>query len=108
MTDQLLSEIVEAIVLAANPRRVVLFGSRARGDAGPGSDVDLLIVEDLPFGPQRSRWDEIRKVRRALRSFRLPKDILVFSAEEVEKWRDTVNHVVATGLREGRLLYERP
>jgi predicted nucleotidyltransferase len=107
VTDEMLRQMVEAIVLAANPRRIVLFGSRARGNSGASSDVDLLIVEDGPFGPGRSRWDETRKVRRALQGFRVPKDILVFSGEEVERWRDSRNHVLAWGLREGRLLYER-
>ena len=107
VTDQLLSEMVEAIVRAANPRRIVLFGSRARGDAAPDSDVDLLIVEDGPFGPERTRWDELRKVRHALRGFGIAKDILVFSDEEVEQWRGCINHVISRGLREGKVLYER-
>jgi predicted nucleotidyltransferase len=108
VTDRLLSEMVEAIVRAANPRRIVLFGSRARGDPAPDSDVDLLIVEDEPFGPDRTRWNEIQKVRSALDGFRVPKDILVFSNEEVAKWSDCPNHIVAWGMREGRTLYERP
>jgi uncharacterized protein len=108
VTDSLLHDMVEAIVLATNPRRIVLFGSRARGDAAPDSDVDLLIVEDGPFGPAHTRWDELRKVRRALSGFRIANDVLVFSDEEVEQWRGCTNHVVSRGLREGKVLYERP
>ena len=108
VTDPLIRDMVEAIVRAADPKRIVLFGSRARGEAASDSDVDFLIVEDRPFGPDRSRWDELRKVRHALSSFRIAKDILVFSDEEVEKWRGCVNHVISRGLREGRVLYERP
>ena len=108
VTDSLLRDMVAAVVRAANPRRVILFGSRARGDAGPDSDVDLLIVEDGPFSPAHSRWDELRKVRRALSGFRIANDILLFSNEEVEQWRGCTNHVVSRGLREGKVLYERP
>lgn len=44
----------------------------------------------------------------ALRKFQVPKDILVFSNEEVEYWHDSLNHVLARALWEGRILYERP
>jgi hypothetical protein len=43
----------------------------------------------------------------ALRPFRVPKDVLVYSRDEFEKWEDSLNHVVAHAVREGKLLYER-
>ena len=49
--ETLLGRMVTAIVDAADPEQVILFGSRARGDARPGSDVDLVVVEAEPFGP---------------------------------------------------------
>jgi predicted nucleotidyltransferase len=108
VTELLLREMTDAIVEAVNPQRVILFGSHARGQAGPDSDVDLLIVEDRPFGVRRNRRQEMGRIRRALSSFRIPKDILVYSADEVEKWRSSLNHVISHSLREGKLLYERP
>jgi predicted nucleotidyltransferase len=108
VTDALLREMADAIVEAVNPQRIILFGSFARGQAGPNSDVDLLIVEDHPFGVDRNRRQEMGRIRRALSSFRIPKDILVYSADEVTRWQHSVNHIVAHSLREGRLLYERP
>ncbi|OGG47140.1 MAG: DNA polymerase III subunit beta [Candidatus Handelsmanbacteria bacterium RIFCSPLOWO2_12_FULL_64_10] len=107
VTETLLREMTEAIVEAVNPQRIVLFGSHARDQAGPDSDLDLLVVEDHPFGPDRSRRQEMARIRKALSSFRIPKDILVYSADEVEKWRNSLNHVVSHSLREGKLLYER-
>ncbi|MGB2937166.1 MAG: nucleotidyltransferase domain-containing protein [Phycisphaerae bacterium] len=108
VTDQVLEEMVQAIVREVDPERVYLFGSYARGEGGPDSDVDLLVVEREPFGPERSRLGEITRVRRALSTFRVAKDILVFSAEEFAHWKDSLNHIIARCLREGRLLYERP
>lgn len=70
--------------------------------------MDLLVVERDPFGPGRSRRQEIAKIRRAVSAYRIPKDILVFSEEEVAYWADSLNHVIAQCLREGRVLYARP
>ena len=111
-TDQLaadaLDEMVRMIVAEADPEQVLLFGSRARGDHRKHSDVDLIVVEAEPFGPGRSRYREINRLRRALPSREFGVDILVYSLDEVEYWRDSINHVLARALREGRVLYERP
>ena len=108
ISESLLAGIVRATVEAVAPERIVLFGSHARGDAGPDSDVDLMVIERSPFGPDHSRREEIRRIRRALWNVRIPVDILVFSQDEVEFWRDSPNHVIGQTLREGRTLYERP
>ncbi|MCY3932723.1 MAG: nucleotidyltransferase domain-containing protein [Acidobacteria bacterium] len=100
--------MTRAIVDEVDPEKVILFGSRGRGDAETDSDIDLLVVEAEPFGPDRSKHREMLRLNRALRDFRVPKDLLVFSNEEVEYWRDSLNHVLARALREGRVLYERP
>ena len=107
VTDELLQEMTEAIVEEVGPEQIVLFGSRASGGAAAGSDVDLIVVESKPFNAQRSRRAETARIRRALGRFRVPTDILVYSAQEVSKWRDSLNHILGRGLREGRLLYER-
>ncbi|PSQ91710.1 MAG: nucleotidyltransferase domain-containing protein [Bacteroidetes bacterium SW_4_67_19] len=105
----ILQEMTDVLVAAANPERVILFGSQAGGGGAvtEHSDVDLLVVESEPFGAGPSRLDEMRRLRRALRSFRGPKDVLVYSPEEFDKWRRTTNHVVARAVREGEVLYER-
>ena len=107
LSEQLIEEMVQAIVKEVDPRRVYLFGSCARSSDTADSDVDLLIVEDRRFGPERSRWSELKRIRRALKPFRIPKDILVYSRDEFEKWESSINHVVAHAVREGKLLYER-
>ncbi len=108
LSHQLIEEMVQAIVEEVGPQRIYLFGSCARRSETIDSDVDLLIVEDRRFGPDRNRWSELKRIRRALKPFRVPKDILVYSRDEFEKWEDSTNHVVAQAVREGRLLYERP
>jgi len=107
VTNEVLERMVEAIVREVDPEQIYLFGSYARGETGPDSDVDLLVVEREPFGPRRSRLDEINRVREAVSAFRVPKDILVFAVEEVAYWQDSINHVISKCFREGRLLYVR-
>jgi len=107
ITEQVLDEIVDVIVREVNPEQIILFGSRARGEAAADSDIDLLIVENEPFEPSRSRYQEITRFRRTLSQFQIAKDILVYSTDEVAKWQQSVNHIISRSLREGRLLYER-
>lgn len=105
--EQLIEEIVRTIVDEVGPRRIYLFGSYARGNQTTDSDIDLLIVEDQEFGPDRNRWSELKRIRKALKPFRIPKDILVYSQDEFAAWEKSINHIVARAVREGKLLYER-
>ena len=105
--DAVLEQMVQAIVEEVDPEQVILFGSRARGDAAEDSDVDLIVIEAMPFGEGRNRGAEETRLWHALARFHVPKDILVYSCEEVDYWRDSANHVLARALREGRVLYER-
>ena len=107
ITDSIIGQMVKALVEEADPEQVILFGSRARGDSCEHSDVDLVVVEAEPFGPERSRHKEMLRLRRALRPFRVPVDVLVYSQEDVDYWRDSLNYVLARALREGRVMYER-
>lgn len=102
--DSLIDRMAQVIVEVADPEQVILFGSRARGDA----DVDLIVVESMPFGADRDRGAEEARLWRALAQFHVPKDILVFSRAEADYWRDSLNHVLARALREGKILYARP
>ena len=108
VTEAILDEMVDTLVQEIAPEQIYLFGSRARGNARPDSDIDLLIVESEPFGINRSRRQELARIRRALSLFRVPKDILVYSRDEIAKWQHAVNHIMSRCLRKGKLLYERP
>ena len=105
--DSLIREMVATIVREADPDTVILFGSRARGNAGADSDVDLLIVEREPFSPHRSRRQETARLYLALRKLAIPKDLLLYSRDEFERFKDSTHHIVGRARREGRVLHER-
>ena len=107
LTDTVLLQMVDAIVDEVDPEQVILFGSRARGDSYQDSDVDFVVLESESFEDSRSRHAEEVRLYSALANFLVSKDILVYSHEEAEYWRDSLNHVLARALREGRVLYER-
>jgi predicted nucleotidyltransferase len=102
--DPVVDAMVEAIVDEVDPQMVVLFGSRLRGQKSSDSDVDLLVVEDQSFGEGRSRRAEAARLHRRLAGSGVPKDILVVTGTDVEKWRGSVNHVIVRALREGRVV----
>jgi predicted nucleotidyltransferase len=106
VSDEVIDRMARRIVREVDPQRILLFGSWARGDANEHSDIDLLIVEREPFGIERSRRQEAARIWRCLFEFRIPTDILVYSASEVARWKDADHHVIARALREGRILYE--
>lgn len=106
LTDELLREMTDAIVREIKPRQIILFGSHARGDARPDSDLDFLVVEDGPFDAQRSRRAAMTRLSELLFDYFIPMDFLVFTPEEIEKWKGTRNHVIAHALKEGKVLYE--
>jgi predicted nucleotidyltransferase len=101
---ELIPAITDQIVCNFQPEQVILFGSQARGDARPDSDIDLLVV--LP------QVDDKRQaaiaIRRALAGFPIGKDILVTMPEEIERRGNLVGTVLRPALREGKVLYDRP
>jgi uncharacterized protein len=105
LQQETIQKMVDVIVREVDPQTVILFGSHARGDARPDSDVDLMIVEQLPFSAQRSRRAEYSRLSMALRDFPFSKDILLFSRHEFEFWKDSPNHVVGRARREGKVLH---
>ncbi len=100
--NSLISEIVRRIVATAKPEKVILFGSRARGDARSDSDIDLLVVADDPQ-PRSQRASALYGV---LSDILVPMDILVYRPEEIEEWRNVPQAFVTTAVREGSILYE--
>jgi predicted nucleotidyltransferase len=100
----LLPEITQRILEVSDPEQIILFGSYARGDNGPDSDLDLLVVLRAV---QSTRAESIR-LKRALRGLLVPVDILVATPEQLERHRNTVGLIYRTVLSEGKLVYERP
>ena len=99
--------MTEVIVREVHPAQIILFGSRARGEAGPDADVDLLIVRDEPFIPAESRRQQLTRLYELLAGFGVSKDLLLCTRATVEKWRGSINHVIGRAFREGRVLFDR-
>jgi predicted nucleotidyltransferase len=101
MTDTL-QRAVEVLAREMKPRKIILFGSTARGEAGPDSDIDLLVVlERLD-----SRFAEMNRASALLASLRIDADVLVYSQSEVEQWGEVVNHVINEALLDGQVVYD--
>jgi predicted nucleotidyltransferase len=99
---ELLPEMVDRIVRRFDPEQIILFGSHARGDARPDSDVDLLVImeTDDPFEASVA-------VMSALRDLGVYKDIVVQTPDRVRAEANIMGTVERNALREGKVLYER-
>jgi predicted nucleotidyltransferase len=97
-----IDEAVQKIVDRFHPVKIILFGSYARGAAGPDSDVDLLVVMEVKDSKRRQAVE----IDLALSDRTFPLDLIVVTPEEFEKYRDTVGHIVYPAVREGRVLYD--
>lgn len=95
--------MVDCIVKEFDPLRIILFGSHARGDANRWSDVDLLVV----FPVVSDKREVTVAIRRSLRDFGVPKDVVVTDQEEIARRGDLIGSVLRPALREGRVVYER-
>ena len=102
-TDVQIQKMVERIVAQFRPEKVILFGSQARGDAGPESDVELLVVMPVQ-GSKRAKRVEIGV---ALHDIQISKDILVTTPEEFEWRKEIAGTIERPAMREGRILYDR-
>lgn len=100
----IIDEMVRRIVDRFQPEKIILFGSYARGTAGPDSDVDLLVVMSVAG----SKRDKAAEIYSFVTPSGLPKDILVATPEDIEKYRGIPGTIIRPALLEGKVLYERP
>lgn len=96
-----IGKIVQAIVEEVHPRRVILFGSAARGEARESSDIDLLVV--VPDGAHRRKT--ARRLHRTVSGAGIPFDLVVATEGDLARYGDRVGLVYRTALAEGRVLY---
>ncbi len=102
VTEEKVAEAVRRLVAAVDPLAVILFGSRARGQHRPESDLDLAVILDVP------ELEAFRRIPGDLfRGMRMPVDILPVARERYERFRPWINSVHYNIDREGVRLYER-
>jgi predicted nucleotidyltransferase len=98
--EALIAEAGRRLASAAPDARVILFGSYARGEAGPGSDLDLLVIE-----PElKQRTAEFVRLRKALGEVGVPVDLILYGESHVEQWGGVPGTLINEALREGRVL----
>ena len=103
LAQKKIEEMVRRIVEHFHPDQVILFGSYARGKAGPDSDVDLLVVMPVTGSKRRTAVE----IDLMLAGSGLPNDIIVMTPEEVARTKDIVGTIVYPAVREGKVMYDR-
>ena len=100
----LAQEIIRRVVETVRPEKIVLFGSRARGDHRADSDIDLLVIQKSNVARHRRAVP----IYRALNGLSVAVDVevIVYTPAEVADWREVQQAFVTTALREGKVLYE--
>jgi uncharacterized protein len=102
-TQAQLDRMVKRIVKKFHPEQIILFGSHARGDAGPDSDVDLLVVMDF----EGSKLNKMVELQGTLHDISVPVDILITTPEDFAWRKDVVGTIEWPAVREGKVLYAR-
>ena len=102
MDSNKLTEVVRRVVEVAQPDRIILFGSAVRGEMGPNSDLDMLVVKS---GVHRRRLAQT--IYQNLIGVGFPVDIVVVTPEDIDRYGNAIGLVLETALREGKVVYER-
>ncbi|MEW6358315.1 MAG: nucleotidyltransferase domain-containing protein [Planctomycetota bacterium] len=99
--QEIIEELVQRIVRTVHPLRIVLFGSAARSQMGPDSDLDVLVV--MPDGAHRRQTAQT--IYRGLMGLGMAKDIVVVTESDVRQYGDNPSLVLCPALREGKEIY---
>ncbi|MCK4394457.1 nucleotidyltransferase domain-containing protein [Candidatus Bipolaricaulota bacterium] len=98
-----IQEIVDRIVASVHPEKIILFGSYAYGQPHNDSDLDILVIVEscLP------RYKRAVPIYNSLAGLLIPKDVVVYTPEEVEAWSNVPQAFITTVMNKGRILYEK-
>jgi predicted nucleotidyltransferase len=100
LQDEALQEIVRRIVQFAQPEKIILFGSGARGTLSPNSDLDLLVIKS---GAHRRKLAQA--IYRQLYGVGYPVDVIVVTPEDIRRYGNNPDLIIEPALREGKVLY---
>jgi predicted nucleotidyltransferase len=101
--NMLIKKITEKIKKAVSPDKIILFGSYAAGKKKEDSDLDILVImnSSLP------RYKRSVPIYKALAGIFIPKDIVVYTPEEVEEWKNVSQAFVTSAISKGKVLYAK-
>lgn len=100
LNEEILQEIIHRLVQAVAPEKIILFGSAVRGEMGPGSDVDLLVVKSNVH-----RRATAQMIEQSLIGIAIPTDIIVATPEDIDPYKDTIGLIYRPALQEGKVVY---
>jgi predicted nucleotidyltransferase len=101
ISDEIINEIIHRIVETAHPRKIILFGSAARGEMGPNSDLDILVV--VPTGIHRRKTAQ--SIYRNLIGVGFAADIVVVTEQDLDRYGDNIGMVIKPAIEQGKILY---
>ncbi len=99
--DSLIQEIVRRVLTVSLPDRIILFGTAARGEMTPDSDIDPLVLEAAPAAP----WERSQEIRLTLRGMGFPFDVIVMPTRDFEQTKDVVGGLAFPANKYGRVVY---
>lgn len=102
ISGEQIQQAVERLVAAANPSKVILFGSYARGDATENSDLDLVVIEPEVV----NQFDEMVRLRNVMGDMPVGVDLLVYSDREASRRSQVPGTLLYWAFKEGRVMYD--
>jgi len=99
--DEIINEIIRRIVETAHPQKIILFGSAVRGEMGPNSDLDILVV--MPTGIHRRKTAQ--SIYRNLIGVGFAADIVVVTEQDLDRYGDNIGMVIKPSIEQGKILY---
>ncbi len=103
INQSILDDIIRRIVEVADPERIILFGSAARGDMNRDSDVDLLIVKE-----GGDPLDLMGQIYQNMYGAGAAVDAIVVTPQAIERYKDSHALIIKPALQEGKVVYETP
>ncbi|HEX9429741.1 MAG TPA: nucleotidyltransferase domain-containing protein [Candidatus Bathyarchaeia archaeon] len=100
LSEETLQEIIRRIVEVAKPEKIILFGSAARGEMGPNSDIDLLVVKSKVH-----RRKLAMQIYRHMRGVGCAVDLIVVTPEDIERYGNCPALIIEPALKEGKVVY---
>lgn len=101
--ESLFKEIVQRILSAVQPEKIILFGSFAHGKPTDESDLDILVV----MNSKLPRYKRSIPIYKALAGILIPKDVVVYVPEEIEEWENVPQAFITTAIKKGKVIYEK-